>query len=45
MYDTDVHLHVKDGINSVLSYVPLQWRRTFEPRGTKLGGDTPAPER
>jgi predicted TIM-barrel fold metal-dependent hydrolase len=44
-YDTDVHFYVKDGINSVLPYVPLQWRRTFEMRGTKLGGDTPVPQR
>jgi uncharacterized protein len=44
-FDTDVHFYVKDGINSVLPYMPAQWRRTFEMRGTKLGGDTPVPQR
>jgi hypothetical protein len=44
-FDTDVHFYVKDGINSVLPYMPAQWRKTFEMRGTKLGGDTPVPQR
>lgn len=43
--DTDIHFYVKDGIVSVLPYMPKQWQRTFEMRGTRLGGDTPVPQR
>ena len=44
-YDTDVHFYVADGIDSVLPYMPLHWRRTFEMRGTTIGGDTHVPPR
>jgi predicted TIM-barrel fold metal-dependent hydrolase len=43
--DTDVHFYVPNGISSVLEYVPQTWRRVFEVRGSKIGGDTSVPPR
>lgn len=42
-FDTDVHYYIPNGMASVSPYIPAAWRRTFDMRGTKVGGDTHVP--
>jgi predicted TIM-barrel fold metal-dependent hydrolase len=41
--DTDVHWYSYGGISALSEYMPHQWRRTFEIRGTAFGGEAPPP--